>query len=80
MLSLPRIDPDIPLRLVPAAARQRGAHLARVLIQAGLINARTLTARMDTDPTTAGLVATVATHGLPSSVISWMSAVEMSAL
>ena len=49
MLSLPRIDPDIPLRLVPAAARQRGAHLARVLIRAGLINARTLPARMDTD-------------------------------
>lgn len=49
MLSLPRIDSDIPLRLVPAAARQRGAHLARVLIQAGLINARTLPARMDTD-------------------------------
>jgi adenosylmethionine-8-amino-7-oxononanoate aminotransferase len=49
MLSLPRLDPDIPLRLVPAAARQRGAHLARVLIQAGLINARTLPTRMDTD-------------------------------
>ena len=49
MLALPRIDPDIPLRLVPAAARQRGAHLARVLIQAGVINARTLPARMDSD-------------------------------
>lgn len=49
MLALPRIDPDIPLRLVPVAARQRGAHLARVLIQAGLIDARTLPARMDAD-------------------------------
>ena len=49
MLALPRIDCDIPLRLVPAAARQRGAHLALVLIRAGQINARTLPARMDTD-------------------------------
>jgi hypothetical protein len=36
-------------------------------------------ARMVTAPTLAGSVAAVATHGLPSAVMTSMSAVEMSA-
>lgn len=49
MLALPRLDPAIPLRLVPKAARHRGARLAKVLVDAGLINADTLPARVGTD-------------------------------
>ena len=49
MLALPGLDPDIPLRLVPKAAKQRGAQLAKVLIDAGLINADTLPARLGAD-------------------------------
>ena len=49
MLALPGLDPDIPLRLVPKAAKQRGAQLAKVLIDAGLINADTLPARPGAD-------------------------------
>ena len=46
MLALPALDADIPLRLVPKAAKHRGAHLAKVLIDAGLINAGTLPAKL----------------------------------
>lgn len=49
MLALPRLDPAIPLRLVPKAAKHRGARLAKVLIDAGLINADTLPARVPSD-------------------------------
>jgi PRTRC genetic system protein F len=49
MLALPQLDPGIPLRLVPKAARHRGARLAKVLIDAGLINADTLPARVGSD-------------------------------
>lgn len=51
MLALPALDPDIPLRLVPKAAKHRGAQLAKVLIDAGLINADTLPARVGSDHT-----------------------------
>ena len=51
MLALPGLDPDIPLRLVPKAAKHRGAQLAKVLIDAGLINADTLPARLGSDHT-----------------------------
>ena len=49
MLALPGLDPDIPLHLVPKAAKQRGARLAKVLIDAGLINADTLPTRLGAD-------------------------------
>jgi PRTRC genetic system protein F len=49
MLALPRLDPGIPLRLVPKAAKHRGARLAKVLIDAGLINAHTLPAKVASD-------------------------------
>ena len=49
MLALPGLDPDIPLRLVPKAAKHRGAQLAKVLIDAGLINADTLPTRLGAD-------------------------------
>lgn len=49
MLALPRLDPAIPLRLVPKAARHRGARLAKVLVDAGLINADTLPAKVGSD-------------------------------
>lgn len=51
MLALPGLDADIPLRLVPKAAKHRGGQLAKVLINAGLINADTLPARVGTDHT-----------------------------
>lgn len=51
MLALPGLDADIPLRLVPRAAKHRGARLAKVLIDAGLINADTLPARVGSDHT-----------------------------
>jgi len=49
MHALPGLDPAIPLRLVPKAAKQRGAQLAKVLIDAGLINAGTLPTRLGAD-------------------------------
>lgn len=49
MLALPRLDADIPLRLVPKVSKHRGARLATVLIDAGLINADTLPARVSSD-------------------------------
>ena len=49
MLALPGLDSDIPLRLVPKAAKHRGAQLAKVLIDAGLINADTLPTRRGAD-------------------------------
>lgn len=49
MLALPGLHADIPLRLVLQAARRRSARLAKVLIDAGLINADTLPARLDSD-------------------------------
>ena len=60
MLALPGLDPDIPLRLVPKAARHRGAQLAKVLIDAGLINADTLPARVGSDHTATCQVALTA--------------------
>lgn len=51
MLALPGLAPAIPLRLVPKAAKHRGAQLAKVLIDAGLINADTLPARVGPDHT-----------------------------
>lgn len=51
MLALPALDPDIPLRLVPKAAKHRGAQLAKVLIDAGLINADTLPVTVGSDHT-----------------------------
>ena len=49
MLALPGLDADIPLRLVPKAAKHRGAQLAKVLIDVGLINADTLPTRLGAD-------------------------------
>lgn len=51
MLALPGLAPDIPLRLVPKAAKHRGAQLAKLLIDAGLINADTLPTRLGSDHT-----------------------------
>lgn len=51
MLTLPTLDPHIPLRLVPRLARERGARLARTLIHAGLVNPQTLVARPGDDHT-----------------------------
>lgn len=42
MFQLPKVDPRIPTRLLPTASRQRGALLARTLLEAGVINDRTL--------------------------------------
>lgn len=47
--TLPRIDPAIPLRLVPRSAKRRGAHLSRALLQAGIINDDTLPRRLSAD-------------------------------
>ena len=47
MLQLPRFDPAIPLSLTPRASRQRGALLAKAMINSGLVRDEHLPARTD---------------------------------
>ena len=72
---LDRLDAGIAQALLGQKRRLDG-DLVRNLLAGDLQSARR---GSETAPTTAGLVATVATQGLPSSVISWISAVETSA-
>ena len=47
--TLPRLEANIPLRLVPRSAKRRGAHLAKALLQAGILNDSTLPRRLTVD-------------------------------